>query len=142
MAGFSDYLEIQILTNVFHTGDYSSTLAIALLTSPAIDSENGTFSGPGVEVPNTAGYQRQLLNPSSSNWSVSTDGTGTARNIVPIVFPAASGDWGAIVGMAITENDVYGAGNVLFYGALEVSKTIGVSDTFRFAPGDLSITID
>jgi hypothetical protein len=42
--------------------------------------------------------------------------------------------------VAICDSATWGAGNMLFWGTLSVSKVVGVGDVFKFAIGDLDIT--
>ena len=143
MSAFSDYLEGKLIDHIFRTGSFTkpTTLAIALLTTGAVDSDTGAFGGTGVEVPNANGYARQTLNPLDANWAAPSGGNGQTSNVSPIEFPPATGSWGTIVGVAILDNATYGAGNVLFYGTLSTTKTVSNGDTFKFDPGDLVVTV-
>jgi hypothetical protein len=138
MANFSDYLEDQLLTHIFRTSSYTkpTTLAIALLTSAATDSDTGASI---TEVSNANAYARQTLNPLDANWTLTS---GTSDNASAITFPQATGNWGTIVGVAIVDSATYGAGNMLFHGTLAENKTVNNGDTFSFDIGDLNITLD
>jgi hypothetical protein len=141
MAGMSDYLEGEILNHIFRTSSFvkPSTIAIALVTSPIVDSDTGSTIA---EVANSNGYARVVLNPSDSNWAAPVAGDGVTSNSIAITFPQATGSWGTVSGVAILDSSTYGSGNVLLFGTLAVSKTINNGDTFTFAISGLSITLD
>lgn len=90
MANFSNYLEDQIIQHIFRTGSFTkpTTLAIALLTSAATDSDDGSTI---TEVANANGYARQSLNPLDANWAATAGGNGQTSNSSAITFPQATG---------------------------------------------------
>lgn len=143
MSAFSNYLENSLITHIFRTASYTkpTTLAIALLTTAAVDGDTGAFSGTGVEVANANGYARQTLNPSDSNWAAPSGGNGVTSNLATVTFPRATGSWGNVVGLAVVDSATYGQGNLLFYGALATPRTIDSGTTLSFEPGDLVITL-
>lgn len=146
MASMSDYLENKLIDHIFRATSYTmpATLYVALYTASPTDT------GGGTEV-STSGtnYARVALNPSVSNW-LSTNGTasgassgtgGTTSNNATITFGAPSASWGSITHVAIT--DASSAGNVLFWSALTVAKTVNNGDAApSFAVSALSIQID
>ena len=140
MSAMSNYLEGELIKHIFRTGSFTkpSVLAIALVTTGVTDSETGSTIA---EVTNANNYARQTLNPSDSNWAAPAAGNGLTDNLSAITFPQASGSWGTVVGVAILDSATHGAGNVLFYGTLAVSKSINNGDTFSFAIGDLDVTL-
>ena len=140
MANFSNYLEDEIIKHIFRTGSFTkpTTLAIALLTVAASDSDDGSTI---TEVTNANAYARQTLNPLDANWAATAGGNGVTSNSSAITFPQATGSWGTIVGVAILDSATWGAGNMLFYGTLAQNKTVNNGDTFSFAIGDLTITL-
>ncbi len=147
MTAFSNYLEEELQKHVFRTGSFTkpTTLAIALLTTAAIDADTGQFTlGTGVEVANANGYARQSLNPLDANWSDPATGTqGEVDNSSKITFgPASGGDWGTVVAVAICDSATYDSGNMLYHGTLTTSKTVSDGDTFEFNIGDLNIALD
>lgn len=134
----SDYLRGQVLTHIFRTNSFTkpTTLAVALLTTGAVAGDTGQFTtGTGNEVPNSGSYARQTLDPDDANWS--SISSGATHNLADITFPTASGSWGTIVAIAITDSATYDAGNMLFYGTLSVSKTVTSGDTFTISATDL-----
>ena len=141
MAAMSDYLEGQLINHIFRTSSYTkpSTLAIALLTSSANDGMTGATIP---EVANSNNYSRQTLNPADANWDAPVGNNGTTANASAITFATASGSWGTVSAVAIVDSATYGAGNLLFYGDLTVSKSVTSGDTFSFDVGDLTVQID
>lgn len=139
MSNMSDYLEGQLLTHIFRTSSYSkpTTIAIALCTSTPSDSSTGATIA---EVTNANNYSRVTVNPDNANWTAIGVG-GTTDNAAEIAFAQASGSWGTVTSVAILDSATHGAGNLLFYGDLAVAKAITSGDTFKFAIGDLNITL-
>jgi hypothetical protein len=139
MSQMSDYLEGELRKHIFRTGSFTkpSVLAIALLTAAPNDASTGATI---TEVANSNGYARQTLNPLDANWSAASSTDGLTDNVSAITFPTATGSWGTITHVAILDSATHGAGNVLFYGTLAVSKTVSSGDVFKFNAGDLDIT--
>jgi hypothetical protein len=142
MAAMSDYLENKIIDHIFRATAYTMPAAIymSLHTSNPLDAASGTeVSGNN--------YARAALAPSTSNWG-NTQNSGTAAssgtggqtlNKGIITFPIPSGSWGTVTHFAIW--DASSAGNMLFHGALTVSKTISTSDVVTFPVDTLSVTL-
>lgn len=148
MAAMSNYLENELIDHIFRGRSFTApaTLAIGLLTAAPSDT------GGGTEVTNANNYARVALNPSASNWkgtngettAVDSAGTdGTTQNGATITFGAPSGSWGTITHFGIYDSTTYGAGNLLFWGALTASKTVNGGDAApSFAVDALQIQID
>jgi len=144
MASMSDYLENKLIDHIFRATSYTmpATLYIALYTASPTDTGGGTEVTGG-------SYARVALNPSVSNW-LSTNGTasgassgtgGTTSNNATITFPAPTANWGSITHVAIT--DASSAGNVLFWSALTIPKTVNNGDAApSFAVSALSVQLD
>lgn len=143
MSEMSDYLENSLINHIFRTASWSkpTTLAIALLTTAAVDSDSGNFSaGTGVEVVNANAYARETNNPADANWDAPSD--GDTANSAAITFTQATGSWGSIVAMAIVDSATYDAGNMLFHSTVGTARTIDSGDTAEFATGALTVTLD
>ncbi|MBI1347251.1 hypothetical protein GC163_13300 [bacterium] len=139
---FSNYLETNLLDHIFGTDSWSkpSEIAICALTTNAIDGDTGQFStGTGVEVADSNAYARVQLDASDSNWTVTT---GQVVNAVDITFPQATGSWGTVVAIAVTDDATHDSGNLLAYAALDTSKTIDDGDVLQVPAGSLVITLD
>lgn len=142
----SDFLEGEFIKHLLRSGTFTkpTTVAIALLTTAAVDSDTGEFAaGTGVEVVDAFGYSRQTLNPADGNWSAPTGGDGMSENLSDIVFgPAAGGAWGTIVGIALTSSATHDAGEVYLHGTLTSSVVVSDGDTFKLTASDLKVALD
>jgi hypothetical protein len=141
MAAASDYLEGQIRAHIFRTASFTkpSVLSIALCTAATTDAQTGATI---TEVANANGYARQTLNPLDANWTAASSTDGLSDNASAITFPAATGSaWGTVTHVAICDSATWGAGNMLFHGALTTSKVVNVGDVFSFAIGALDVSI-
>jgi hypothetical protein len=130
-ANKTDYAEnkiVELLTG--KTAFSKPTTYIALLTSNP--GESGDLTG---EVPTSGGtlYARQAL-------TVDAAANGVTQNSAEVAFPVAGASWGAITHIAIVDSASAGAGNVLYYGALTSSRTIGTGEQFRIQQGQLTFT--
>jgi hypothetical protein len=143
MASMSDYLETNLINHIFRTGSFAkpSTIAIALCTAAPTDASTGATI---TEVANTGGYARVNVGaPADANWAATSGGNGTTSNMAAITFPTATADWNApVTHVAVVDSATYGAGNVLFWGALASPKTVTNGDTFQFAISQIQIQID
>lgn len=131
MAGSkSDYLENKILDHTRGKTSYTMPTAyVALFTAAPSDSGGGTeVSGSNYSRVTTAG----------ADWTAASSGSGGNANA--ITFPTPSGSWGTVTHFGIF--DASTTGNLLWWGSLTTSKTIGSGDTASFAVGALVLTDD
>lgn len=130
---FSDYLENELLDHVFGAAAYTApaTLYIALFTAAPGDDGTG-----GTEVSGN-NYSRVSVTNNATNFPAAS--AGAKSNGTEIAFPTASGSWGTVVAVGIYDDP--SAGNYLGGGDLSESKAVGTNDTFKFAIGDLDITL-
>lgn len=142
MAAESQDFRAKLIDQYFRTQSSPAPahLWVTLTTVlPTVTDTGATITEPSAG----AGYARQSYDPSAGNWSTQTGSDGTTKILNAIVWPAATGaGWGTVVGVAIVDSGTLGAGNVLFYGALVSSKTIGTGDIAEFAAGNLSVQWD
>lgn len=134
----SDYLENKIREHIFKATAFSApaTLAICLFTADPTDAY--TIAG---EVANANAYARQTNNPSvGSNWTKDGSDNGKVYNASDITFPTATGSWGTVTHVAITDSATWNGGNLMFQGSLTASKAIANGDVFKFLAGDLIVT--
>lgn len=142
MSAMSDFLENKLVDQLFRgqTAPTTTTLYVGLLTAAPSDS------GGGTEISGNA-YARVAVTSSLANWAgtqaaastVASSGTGgQTSNNAAITFPTPTGSWGVVTHFAIY--DAASAGNLLFWGALTISKTINQADTVTFPAASLSIT--
>ena len=142
MSAMSDYLENKLVDQLFRgqAAPTTTTLYVGLFTAAPSDSGGGTEVTGG-------SYARASVSSSLANWAgtqsagstVASSGTGGATsNNNAITFATPSATWGTATHFGIF--DAASAGNLLFWGALTISKTINQSDTVTFPAGSLSVT--
>ena len=128
MAGFSDFLENEILDHIFNGSAYSSpSKYVALFTAAPSDA------GGGTEVSGT-GYARKL----HSAWAAAS--SGQTSNTGAITFAAAEASWGTVTHFGIF--DALTNGNLLAWGAVGTQKAVTSGDVVSFADGTLTISLD
>jgi len=140
----SDYLEDELIKHIFRTGSFTkpTVIAMALLTTAAVDGDTGVFTaGTGVEVTNAGAYVRQARNPLDANWSAPSAGNGQTQNVAAITFPQATASWGTVLAMAIVDSATHNAGNMLLHSTVDTSRTIDSGDTAEFAATSITITM-
>ena len=142
MSAMSDYLENKLVDQLFRgqSAPTTTTLYVALLTAAPSDSGGGTEVSGG-------SYTRVAITSSLANWAgtqaaastVASSGTGgQTSNNAAITFPTPAATWGLVTHFGIY--DAASAGNLLFWGALTISKTINQADTVTFPAASLSVT--
>jgi hypothetical protein len=133
MSAMTDYLEGEIIKHIFRTGSFTkpSVLAVGLFTAAPSDAGGGTEVTGG-------SYARATLNPLDANWAAPSAGNGVTSNSSTITFTTPTANWGSVTHFAVF--DAASAGNMLFWGALTVSKTINSGDTVTFPAGSLTFT--
>ena len=144
MSAASSYLEVKVLSHVLTATAYTqpSGRYVALFTNTSGNAlanlQNGTLTD---EIStSTTGYARQAATFAAP----STTGTGlsavtSSATSATITFPTATADWGTITHIAVM--DAATSGNVLFFGAVTVSKSILNGDTFQITSGNLSVAL-
>jgi hypothetical protein len=138
MTAFSDYAENKILDHILRGAtapwDTSSLTPYVALFTADDGLETGIVTG---EVANLYAYARTAVTFGSAAAG------GAISNTIAVVFPAASGgNWGDITHCAIVDSGTFGAGNVLFHGALSATRTINDTNQFSFAIGDMTVQLD
>lgn len=144
MAAMSDYLENKLIDQIFRGQAYTfpTSVFIGLLTAAPSDTGGGTevsgnaYTRVGVNttLANFAGTQGTSTTTASSGTS------GTTSNNTTLTFPTPSASWGTVTHFGVY--DASTSGNLLFFGALSISKTINAGDTVTFPAAALSIQID
>ena len=129
MAGFTTYTQQKVLDHIHGNGAFTApTPYVGLFTAAPSDAGGGTEVSGG-------SYARVNANTSFG----SASGTAIA-NDGAITFPTASASWGTVTHFGVF--DASTAGNLLYWGALSVSKAVGSGDTASFAIGELDVTLD
>lgn len=126
----SDFLENKLLDHVLRNTAYTppATVYVGLFTVAPSDA------GGGTEVPSTNAYARQAATFAAASG-------GSTSNSVAITFPTATpAGWNTVTHFGIF--DASSGGNLLRWGALVPSKTIGVGDALTIPIGNLVCTED
>jgi hypothetical protein len=127
MSAISNYLENALINGTLRATSYTApaTVYVALFTSDPTDAGSGTECSGSAYVRQSATFAA----PSNGASSTSAD----------IQFPQAGGSWGTITHFGIY--DASSSGNLLYHGALTVSKAIDTGDVFKIASGSLTVTL-
>ena len=145
MAAMSDYLENKLIDALFRGQAYTmpATTYIGLLTAAPSDAGGGTEVSGG-------SYARVAVTGSLANWAgtqaaasttASTGTGGTTSNNAAITFPSPTANWGVATHIGIY--DAASAGNLLFWSALTINKTVNNGDAApSFAAAALTVQID
>lgn len=114
----------------------ATTLYFGLSTSTiAID-------GTGITEPSGNAYARVSVTNNGTNFTVTTIATGSGggaqvQNATPITFPQSTASWGTVTYWFASDANV--AGNIIAYGVLSSSQTVGANNTLSFAANALTI---
>jgi hypothetical protein len=127
----SNYLEAAQLNEVLGGVAFAApaTVYVALHTAdPAEDGSGAECTG--------GSYARVATTNNTTNWP-----NGNPKsNGTEILFPAPTAGWGIATHLGIW--DALTGGNLLYYGALTVPKTINTGDEVLFGIGAIEITED
>ena len=127
MSEMSNYLENGLLNTVLCNTSYTSpaTVYVGLYTTDPGEGNTGTEC-------TGSGYARKSATFGSPS-------NGVCTNSASVEFDQATGSWGTISHMGLL--DAITSGNLLFYTNITTSKTIESGDIFKFAAGDISVTL-
>lgn len=144
MAGsMSDVYEKRVLDLIFRNANASATAPLGLDATNVwlgLFTATPSDTGGGTEV--TGGsYARVAVARTGAGFNAATGATpGTTTNAGTVTFPTATAAWGTVTQFGIF--DAATAGNLVYWGDLTNSKTIGSGDTASFAASAISITQD
>ena len=127
MAALSNYLENALINATLRNTTYTSQAVVYVglfITDP-------TDAGSGTEV-SGGSYARQ-----TATFGAPSDGASTTS--ADITFPTCTADWGTVAFFGIY--DASTSGNLLYYGALNNSKTIETGDILKIEAGNLTVTL-
>ena len=142
MSSFTNYLNYEILDQIFGGADYAESgnhyIALSTGTGNVIAEDGTSFLEP-----TGYAYARVSVGNNKSEWSVATgDGDTEVHNRSGISFTTATGPWGTIADYGIYDIAATGLGNLLGFGALTTPQSIANNNTVSFASGALSITLN
>lgn len=143
-AAMSNYLQNKFLDNLLRAQAFTAPTQVFV----ALATTTGTAAACGTEV--TGGsYARVGVTDSLANWAgtqsagsttASSGTSGQTSNNASITFPSPTANWGTVTSFCVF--DASSGGNLLFFAALTVSKTINNGDAApSFAAAALTYTI-
>jgi hypothetical protein len=118
-------LSNSLLNLVLRSASYTAptTIYVALFTAAPGPT------GGGTEVSGTA-YARVAA-------TFSAAASGATSNSADVTFATAGGSWGTVTHFALF--DALTNGNMLFYGAMDVAKTVGTGDVVKILATTLTL---
>lgn len=128
MTALSNFLENELLDHSLGTAAYTAPSAVYL----ALFTSDPTDAGSGTEV-SGSGYSRQEI-------AFGAASGGTASNSSEETFTASGGNFGTVTHIGLF--DASTLGNLLYHGALDVSKVVNDTDSITFAIGSIDVSLD
>jgi hypothetical protein len=128
MAEMSNFLENALINATLRNTSYTSPAAVyvGLYTSDPGEGNTGTEVSGG-------SYARTAV-------TFGAPSNGVSTNSASVTFPTATGTWGTVTHIGIL--DATTSGNLLYYTALDASKSIASGDVFTISTGNLSVTLE
>lgn len=128
MAEMSNYLENALINATLRNTSYTSpaTVYVGLYTTDPGEGNTGTEVSGG-------SYARTAV-------TFGAPSNGVSTNSASVTFPTATGTWGTVTHVGIL--DASTSGNLLYYTALDSSKSIASGDVFTISTGNLSVTLE
>lgn len=118
---------------------YETNVLTWALTTSAVTRPTSWTVALYTVAPGEAGGGTEVTGGSYARTAVTFSVTGdTASNTAAVEFPTATASWGTVVAAAVFDN----SSNMVAYGNLTASRTIGSGDVFRIPAGDLDITLN
>jgi hypothetical protein len=127
MSEMSNYLENALINHTLRNSALSAPSAVYVSLHTANPDEDAS----GAELSGSA-YARQ-----AATFGAPSNGVSTTS--ADINFPQATGSWGTVSHIGIW--DASSSGNMLYYTALDASKTIATGDILKIAAGSLTVTL-
>ena len=127
MSEMSNYLENALINHTLRNSALSAPSAVYVSLHTANPDEDAS----GSELSGSA-YARQAA-------TVAAPSNGVSTTSADINFPQATGSWGTVSHIGIW--DASSSGNMLYYTALDASKTIATGDILKIAAGSLTVTL-
>lgn len=139
MGALSDYLEGKLIDHLFQGTAYTAPTNYYPRLWTATLSDSSTPATSGEVTATSSAYSPDAQANSNTVWTKSSN---QASNTADITYDTATADWGTVTDVMLTDNATQGSGNSIFYGALTASKTVSTGDVFKFAAGDLVVSLD
>lgn len=88
-------------------------------------------NGAGATEPSSSmGYQRVEINNNSSTWSTALN--GSKYNLVDLSFPEATGAWGTLTHVFLSDSPTSSSGNIRYFESLPKPRVIQENATMLF----------
>lgn len=129
MAEMSDYLEVALLNATLNG------TAFTAVNNPyvSLHTANPGDDGTGAEV--TGGsYAR-----TTASFATASGTSGLVATDADVTFPTATATWGTVGWIGLW--DAASGGNMLYYTALDTSKTIDSGDIFKITASNLTVQL-
>lgn len=141
----SNFLENNLIDFLLRGQAYTppATIYVALFTATPSDAGGGTeVSGGSYARASLACSLASLAGTQGAGTTAASSGTsGVTSNNAAITFPTPSANWGTVTHFGVF--DASTAGNLLFYGALTVNRTINNGDAApAFPTSNLTFSVD
>jgi hypothetical protein len=131
-TGFGVYY-IQKLLNLQFGGTAYTFVGVDL----ALCTTSGSATALGTEV--TGGsYVRLSVPASTTTFPTISGGTTTINNNVTLTFVTSTGTWGTVTTVFVVE---HGNSNILYFGDLVASQTVGTNNVFQFLANNFSVQL-
>ena len=126
------YFLNQVMGNLFKT---KTTPALPSAYYIGLSTSEPTIEGLNTGEPSMSGtgYARVLLG------DLSVPAAGTITNTAAVSFPESITDWGTMLYYVVYDSAT--GGNLLFYGALSISRNVEPNTVITIKSGELSITL-
>lgn len=125
----TNYLENAVVDHVLGTASLSSPADVYLALFTADPGEAGAQTNEVDAGEAGVGYAREVITFDAAS------GGSAANSNAPAFGPCTTTPWGTVTHIGLMDAAGIGDGNMLYYGPLTVSKTIGVGDDLSFAIG-------
>ena len=135
---FSKVYENKVLDQLFSKGTPLTPMQPISVGLCIEDPGEGATGNNCHELPNANGYTRVVT--IEGTWNTSSGGVIT--NVDAIVFNKATAHWGHVTHFVLLDSQVYGLGDVIFYGLLITPMTITFGYTARFEAGLLEVSLN
>lgn len=144
MGALGDVFENDLAKLIFQAvaiANLADNAASAPLTNLYVGLHTASPGEAGTQLTNEAtygAYARVAVARSAAGWTVTAE---VITNAGAVAFPTSTGTTNTVTHFSVG-TAASGAGKVLFYGALDLSRVIVSGDTPRFAAGELEKAFD
>lgn len=134
---FTNYAENKVLTEMLGIGSAILPSGVYVCLFGASPGDAGAFAS---ELATGIASQYTRIRGFFSATGPTND--GFAENATDILFPTSGTAWPTVTHMGIADVATQGGGNLLWWGPLTTVQTVLVNQRFKFAQGDLDVTVD